>query len=483
MVSVRDFRPISRFEWELPQSFRSDMRVPVRIFASQELLETALKDKAIEQAMNASSLPGLLGWIAVMPDVHQGYGFPIGGVAVADLETGVISPGGIGYDINCGVRLMGSHIQSEAVKNEISTLIGLIYRICPSGVGEKGGFHLSDSELDDVTIHGSEWALKKGLAEALDVERTEDQGCLKGADPRSVSPRAQERSRSQLGTLGSGNHFIEIDVVEEIFDEEAARVMNLVRGCLAVQIHSGSRGFGHQVCTDYVRSLQTAVQKYHIHIPDRELVCAPIQSDEGQAYISAMRCAANYAFVNRQLILHGVRQAFEEVFAGKVNDWHLTQVYDITHNIGKFEVHTIQGKSREVCMHRKGATRCFGPGSEGLPIDYKKIGQPVLIPGSMGTCSWVLRGTQTSMLKSFGSCAHGAGRLLSRAQAKKQVWGEDLKRELMDQGIQIKAGSMSGLAEEAPVAYKDVDEVIACVVGAGIAESIAKLRPLAVIKG
>jgi len=483
MISLKDFKMLSKYEWELPSSFRSDMRVPVRVFTSQKLLELALRDKSIEQAVNASTLPGLIGWVCVMPDVHQGYGFPIGGVAATDTQTGVISPGGIGYDINCGVRLASSHIPAEAVKEDLKTLINLIYQIVPSGVGEKGGLHLTDAEMADVCRLGSTWALNKGYALSKDVLHTEDNGCLPEADLNTVSPRARDRGRSQLGTLGSGNHFIEIGVVEEIYEHVAAQIMGLEQGCLVVQIHSGSRGFGHQICTDYVGTFQSAIHKYHIQIPDRELVCAPIQSQEGQSYLKAMRCAANYAFVNRQLMMHGVREAFEQVFPGRVDDWQLSLVYDITHNIGKIETHIIDGRKFEVCVHRKGATRSFGPGEKVLPDDYQEIGQPVLIPGSMGTSSWVLKGTHLSMQKSFGSCAHGAGRLLSRAQAKKRVFGENLKQQLLQQGIQVKAGSMSGLAEEAPEAYKDVDAVIQSVVGAGIAERVAQIKPLAVIKG
>jgi len=482
-IRLNDFKPLSEYEWELPRSFRADMRVPVRVFASSRLLEGALRDKSLEQAVNTSTLPGILGWVSVMPDVHQGYGFPIGGVAATDVETGVVSPGGIGYDINCGVRLMASLLPAEAAKDDLSGLVNLIDRLCPSGLGEKGRIRLRDAELDDVCLHGSRWALKNGYADAADVEHTEDQGCLEDADLRAAGARARERGLSQLGTLGSGNHFIEIQIVDEIFDEASAESMGLRKGCLAVQVHSGSRGFGHQICTDYVRSLQSAANKYRILLPDRELACAPISSEEGQAYLKAMRCAANYAYANRQVLAQGVRDAFEQVLAGKGGGRRLRTVYDVAHNIGKIETHEVQGKERAACVHRKGATRSFGPGTKGLPADYRKIGQPVLIPGSMGTRSWVLRGAATSMNKSFGSCAHGAGRLLSRAQAKKQDWGEDLIRELAGRGIHVKAGSLSGLAEEAPEAYKDVEAVIECVAGAGLAEKVAVLRPLAVIKG
>jgi tRNA-splicing ligase RtcB (3'-phosphate/5'-hydroxy nucleic acid ligase) len=482
-ISLNTFQKISDFEWEIPPDFRTDMRVPVRVFASQSLLEDAFKDKSIEQAVNASTLPGLLEAVMVMPDMHQGYGFPIGGVAATDLEQGVISPGGIGYDINCGVRLMASQITFEEAQHWLPDLASALNQYCPSGVGVDSELKLSKADLADACISGSRWARSKGYATAEDIDRTEDQGCLAGADPEKVSQRAMERGRSQLGTLGGGNHFIEVDLITEIFDEAAARVMGLFRGELAVQIHTGSRGFGHQICTDYVRRLQNAVTKYGITLPDKQLVCAPIPSEEGQDYLAAMRCGANYAFLNRQLLADKVRYAFERVLAGKVDTWHLQQVYDIAHNIGKFEDHLIQGKKTTVCVHRKGATRAFGPGSDGLPSEYSGIGQPVLVPGSMGTGSWVLIGTHASMLRSFGSSCHGAGRVMSRAQAKREVWGQDLLQQLEEQGIEIRAGSLPGLAEEAPKAYKDVNRVVESVVGAGIAKKVALLRPLVVIKG
>jgi tRNA-splicing ligase RtcB len=482
-ISLNAFKKISDFEWEIPRDFRFDMRVPVRVFASQSLLEDALKDKSIEQAVNASTLPGLLEAVMVMPDMHQGYGFPIGGVAATDLEQGVISPGGIGYDINCGVRLMATQITFEEAQPWLPDLASALNQYCPSGVGVDSDIKLSKAELADACIKGSRWAKSKGYATAEDIDRTEDQGCLAGADPEKVSQRAMERGRSQLGTLGGGNHFIEVDLITDIFDEAAAQVMGLFRGELAVQIHTGSRGFGHQICTDYVRRLQGAISKFGIKLPDKQLVCAPIASEEGQDYLAAMRCGANYAFLNRQILADKVRYAFERALAGKVDTWHLQQVYDIAHNIGKFEDHLIQWKKTTVCVHRKGATRAFGPGSDGLPSEYSGIGQPVLVPGSMGTGSWVLTGTQASMLRSFGSSCHGAGRVMSRAQAKRQVWGQDLLQQLEEQGIEIRAGSMPGLAEEAPQAYKDVNRVVESVVGAGIAKKVALLRPLVVIKG
>jgi tRNA-splicing ligase RtcB len=483
LMALEQFTQISPYEWEIPASFRSDMRVPVRIFASQELLVQSLDDRSLEQAVNASTLPGVLDAVMVMPDMHQGYGFPIGGVAATDLKTGVVSPGGIGYDINCGVRLMASRIPAEEIRRWLPDLANAIDHFCPSGVGVGSQKVLSDKEMEAVCIEGARWAMGKGQATADDIKHVEDQGRLEGADPGRVSARAFERGRKQLGTLGGGNHFIEVDLVEEVFDPLAAHTMGLFEKEIAVQIHTGSRAFGHQICSDYVRKLQDSVRKYNIHLPDRELVCAPIDSPEGQDYLAAMRCGANFAFLNRQLLADKVRRAFESVLAGKVRDWHLKQVYDVAHNIGKFEKHHAAGKVQLVCVHRKGATRAFGPGAEDLPDDYREIGQPVLVPGSMGTSSWVLVGTENSMARSFGSSCHGAGRVMSRSKAKRSIWGEDLFRELTQSGIEIKAGSMGGLAEEAPQAYKDVDLVVESVVGAGIARKVARLRPLVVIKG
>ncbi len=395
----------------------------------------------------------------------------------------MISPGAIGYDINCGVRLLASQIDFEAVEDHIADLAAALNAHCPSGVGKSGSIRLSDKELEQVCIDGSQWAKKNGYATEMDLRRTEEGGKLMDADPKKVSKRAKERGRPQLGTLGAGNHFIEVDIVEQVFDQDAADVMGLHEGMLAVQIHCGSRGFGHQVCTDYVHSFQDVVKRYKIQLPDRELVCAPLDSPEGQSYLAAMRSAANYAFANRQVLAYHARQAFEEVLAGKVKNWHLSQVYDIAHNMGKIETHTIDGVEMKVCVHRKGATRAFGPGSAELPDEYQSLGQPVLVPGSMGTASWVLTGTDYSMAHTFGSCCHGAGRVMSRSQAKKSVRGETLLKDLRQSGIAVQAGSMAGLAEEAPQAYKDVDQVVQTVVGAQIAKKVARMRPLAVIKG
>jgi tRNA-splicing ligase RtcB len=384
---------------------------------------------------------------------------------------------------NCGVRLLGTNIEREEITRHLEHLMSVLYHNCPSGVGKKGHLRLSEKELNDLVVNGSRWALKKGYARKQDVERTEEGGQLAGADPSQVSPRARQRGRPQVGTLGAGNHFIEVDVIEEIYDPEAADVMGLRQGNIAVQIHCGSRGFGHQVCDEYVKKLQPAVQKYGLKLPDRQLVCAPFDSPEGRAYFGAMACATNYAFANRQVLVHYVRLSFEEALAGKVDDWDLFQVYDVAHNIAKVEVHEVEGKKKRLCVHRKGATRAFGPGFEGLPREYQDIGQPVLVPGSMGTRSFVLVGTQESMEQTFGSTCHGAGRTMSRSQAKRKIHGGRLKDRLRGEGIVVRAGSLKGLAEEAPAAYKDVDSVVEVVHNAGIARKVARLRPLAVIKG
>lgn len=483
MIRKQDFQKINDVLWEIPKGFREGMRVPVRIFADDRILEAALGDRSLEQAVNASTLPGLVSHVVVMPDVHQGYGFPIGGVAATRLPDGVISPGGIGYDINCGVRLLASRISANEAEPWLGDLASALYAHCPSGVGVKGSVRLSAKQLDKVCRDGSEWTLKNGFARPEDVVHTEESGRIEAADPAYVSDRAKQRGRPQLGTLGAGNHFIEVDLIEQVFHPQAAQAMGLQEGNLALQIHCGSRGFGHQICSDYVRELQGAVRRYNIDLPDRELVCAPLNSPEGKRYYAAMSCAANYAFANRQVLVHHARKAFEEVLAGKVKDWDIHQVYDIAHNMGKIEDHTIDGKKVTVCVHRKGATRAFGPGFEGLPDEYRALGQPVLVPGSMGTASWVLLGTEKSMALAFGSSCHGAGRTMSRKKAKRTVRGDQLLVKLENRGIHVRAGSMPGLAEEAPQAYKDVDAVVDVVSRAGIAEKVARLRPLAVIKG
>ncbi len=483
MVDTRDFKKIGDFLYEIPASHRPDMRVPARFYADDRLLEGITGDRSLEQLVNTATLPGVVRYVLAMPDIHQGYGFPIGGVVATELPDGVISPGGVGYDINCGVRLLASPLEADAVRPHLDQLATVLYANCPSGVGQGGPVKLKPGELDAVMENGARWALKRGFATEADLERTEEGGCLAGADAGKVSPRARERGRGQVGTLGAGNHFIEVDVVDRVQDEFAARRLGLFPGQVVVQIHCGSRGLGHQVCTDYVNLFQKAVRQYGLTLPDRELVCAPVGSPEGRDYLAAMKAAANYAFANRQVLASHIRRSFEQVLAGRVKNHHLFQVYDIAHNMAKIESHTVGGRRLTLCVHRKGATRAFGPGSEVLPAVYRDIGQPVLVPGSMGTSSWVLVGTEGAMDQSFGSTCHGAGRTMSRHQAKRSVHGAGLREELEARGIQVRAGSLSGLAEEAPGAYKDVDRVVEVVHGAGIARRVARLTPLAVIKG
>lgn len=483
MIRLQDLKRLDTYVWEISRSFREDMRVPARIYASKNLLEDTLGDRSVEQLINATTLPGIVGYAVAMPDMHQGYGFPVGGVAATQLPDGVISPGSIGYDINCGVRLLATLLHHDEVQPYLDRLATTLYQRCPSGLGQGGHFRLGENELCDLLARGAEWCLDQDLATSEDLLHTEASGRLRGADPAKVSKRALERGRDQVGTLGSGNHFLEVDLVSEIYDEEAAAAYRLFAGQVTVLIHCGSRGLGHQICTDYVRAFQQVMQRYHIHLPDRELVCAPLSSEEGQQYLAAMQAAANFAFANRQVLTALVRESFDTVFAATGLPSTIHQVYDVAHNIGKIEWHVIDGERMQVCVHRKGATRAFPPEHAELPADYKAVGQPVLVPGSMGTASYVLAGTEGAMRQTFGSTCHGAGRTLSRTAAKKQVRGDVLMRELTSAGIQIRAGSMRGLAEEAPIAYKPIEEVIEVVVGAGIARAVARLEPLAVIKG
>jgi tRNA-splicing ligase RtcB len=484
MVNKADLVRISEYVWEVPTSYRSDMKVPARIYASEKLLELVFRDRSMEQLINTAAMPGVVKRVLVMPDAHQGYGPPIGGVVPTRYPDGVISPGAVGYDINCGVRLMVSELMAKEVKGEIDDLISSLFRNIPSGVGKGGGARkVPPHEMDDVLVKGAAWAVKAGYGRPEDLERLEEGGAMDGAQPSAVSPRAKQRGGPQLGTLGSGNHFIEIQEVEEIYDEEVAEVFGLFEGQLAVEIHSGSRGLGHQVCSDYVKSLQRAVQRYNIQLPDRQLVCAPLNSPEGERYFGAMVGAANYAWANRQCMAHLARRSFEEVLAGKVRNFDLHTVYDVAHNIAKIEEHVVDGKKMRLCVHRKGATRAFGPGHPAVSPVYRQVGQPVLVPGDMGTASYVLVGTADAMEETFGTSCHGAGRVMSRTAAKRKIHGGTLRRELEAQGIRVRAGSMPGLAEEAPDAYKDIHAVIEVVHGAGLARKVAKLRPLAVMKG
>jgi tRNA-splicing ligase RtcB len=483
MVQIHDFKQLDRHLFEVPVTFRKDMRVPARIYADEELLKGIITDNSLQQLINTATLPGIVKYALAMPDIHQGYGFPIGGVVATELPHGIISPGGVGYDINCGVRLLATHLDLEEVRPYLDELATILHTNCPSGVGKGGNIKLKAGELDQIMSQGTKWAVKKGYGTEADLERTEENGCLAGADPAKVSQRAKDRGKGQVGTLGAGNHFIELDVVQAVFNETAAQRIGLWEGQIAVQIHCGSRGLGHQVCGDYVKRFQKSIQRYGLNLPDRELVCAPLSSAEGQDYHAAMKAAANYAFVNRQVLTFHIRNSFEQVLAGNVSNHHVFQIYDIAHNMAKVERHRIDGEEVQLCVHRKGATRAFGPGSPELPPVYRDIGQPVLVPGSMGTASWVLVGTERSMSQTFGSTCHGAGRTMSRKKAKKTIHGATLREELEGRGIHVRAGSMSGLAEEAPSAYKDVDRVVEVVHSAGIAKRVAQLKPVAVIKG
>ncbi len=483
MVHKNDFERINDYVWELPQTFDGRMRVPARIYGNAEIFDMAFRDKSVEQLINVAMLPGIVKYAMAMPDMHQGYGFPIGGVAAFRYDEGIISPGGVGYDINCGVRMLASQIDYEDIAPYLKDLTTTIFNNCPSGVGGKGAVQLSDKDLDAVLEQGSEWALAKGYAKRDDLDRTESYGRIAGAQAGAVDARAKERGRPQMGSLGAGNHFLEIDVVDEIYDPEAAETFGLVRGRVVVQIHCGSRGLGHEVCGQYIRVLQDAPRRYGIDIPDRELVAAPVESREGRDYLAAMAAAANYAFANRQVLAHFVRRSFEQVLAGKVRDWNLHQVYDVAHNIAKIEEHQVGKHKMKVVVHRKGATRAFPPHHPDLPKVYRETGQPVLVPGSMGTTSYVLVGTETAMEETFGSTCHGAGRMMSRNAALKQMRGEQVRSELNQQGIVVRTDSLKGLAEEAPYAYKDVSIVVDSVVGAGIARQVARVRPVAVIKG
>jgi tRNA-splicing ligase RtcB len=467
--SQKDLIKISDYIWEVPKSFREDMRVPARIFASEKLLDEILSDNSINQLINVSTLPGIQKYALSMPDIHEGYGFPVGGVAGFDFDKGIISPGGIGYDINCGVRLLESNLTYDEIKAYLAELTKELYREIPSGVGRGGRLKLNNQELDRILEGGARRIIEMGYGDEKDLEHIESNGKLNEANADYVSKTAQERGRDQLGTIGAGNHFVEIDKVEKIFDKEIAEKFGLFENQICVLIHTGSRGLGHQVATDYIRKMLSVLSKYEIELPDRELACAPFLSPEGQEYFSAMSSAANFAWANRELITWEVRKAWQNVL-GKKSAKELEILYDVAHNIAKIEEYEIDGKMKKLIVHRKGATRAFP-------------NQPVLIPGSMGTASYVLVGQQKSLEYSFGSTCHGAGRKMSRAKAKKTIRGSELKKELENRGIAIEAGSMSGLAEEAPEAYKDVNEVVEIVHQIGIAQKLAKLKPIGVIKG
>jgi tRNA-splicing ligase RtcB len=461
--------------WEIPASARSDMRVPARIFADEEILDEVAGDLSLEQLQNVATLPGVVDAAIAMPDIHQGYGFPVGGVAATELPDGVVSPGGVGYDINCGVRLLALPVEENDLGDRREALVHEISRSVPAGAGKGGVLRLRDAELDGVLREGPR-ALPNVRQE--DIERTESEGRLEGADPAAVSERAHVRGRDQLGTMGSGNHFVELQVVDEVVDPAAAQVFGLREGQLTVLIHSGSRGLGHQVCTDFVNLMDSRLPSYRIHLPDRQLACAPASSAEGRQYLGAMAAAANFAWANRQAIGDGVRRAVAAVL-GKDTAKGTRQVYDVAHNVAKVEVHG----GRRLCVHRKGATRAFPAGSAEIPLAYRGVGQPVFIPGSMGTASYALVGEQGSLERSFGTTCHGAGRRLSRTAARKRIGGGELRRELEARGIVVRCPSPNGLAEEAPFAYKDVDRVVRVVERAGLARRVARLVPIGVVKG
>jgi tRNA-splicing ligase RtcB len=466
---------------EIPRQRR--MRVPARIYATEGLFEGIVRDQAIQQVINVAELPGIVGYSLAMPDIHWGYGFPIGGVAAFDLETGVISPGGVGYDINCGVRLLASRLKKRDVSGHMESIAAAMYRNVPTGVGKGGKLVLKTHELRQVLARGAKWAVKKGYGRKQDLDHVEEGGRIDGAEPELVSERAVERGRKQLGTLGSGNHFAEVGYVDKVFDGKLAARLGLAEGTVTVIIHTGSRGCGHQVCTDTLKDMQRAVKRYGIELPDRQLAAAPLNSPEGRAYLGAMRAAINFAFANRQVITHWIREAFREALGVKDGEVGLRVVYEVAHNIAKVEEHEFEGRRVKVCVHRKGATRAFGPGHPDVPSDYRDIGQPVLIPGDMGRYSFVLVGTEGAMRETWGSTCHGAGRQMSRRQAKREAKGRELRQEMTDRGVVVRAASYGTIAEEMPEAYKDVAEVVRAVERAGISKIVARLRPLGVIKG
>ncbi|MFM1849017.1 MAG: hypothetical protein RL417_2491 [Pseudomonadota bacterium] len=477
-VTRADLIEMSPYLFEVPASFRADMRAPARFYTRADLIEAILSDTSVDQLVNVATLPGIDPYALAMPDMHQGYGFPIGGVAPIRSSDGVISPGGVGYDINCGVRLLLSPFTRADIADRLEGLATQLSRDIPSGVGRGGEFVLSDDEMDRVLNTGCRWALEKGYAEPEDLEFIEEHGSYHHADAGAVSDHAKKRGRDQLGTIGSGNHFVEIQEVEEIIDAPTADVFGLFKGQITVMIHTGSRGLGHQTCTDYVQVMNEVLPKYGIELPDRELSCAPFMSPEGQRYFQAMAAAANFAWTNRQVITYAARSAFKRCL--KIDDSeNLKLLYDVSHNIAKLETHGV----KDYIVHRKGATRAFGPGREEIPKRYREVGQPVIIPGSMGTCSYVLRGTKLGMHASFGSSCHGAGRQLSRMRARKTIDYNQLRRELAAKGVIIRSASAKGLLEEAPVAYKDVNAVVDVVSHGELAKPVAKLKPVAVIKG
>jgi len=476
---------IDKYLWRIPQKYKPGMRVPGLVIADEELLEKMKTDRTLEQCVNVAHLPGIYKYAITLPDGHEGYGFPIGGVAATDYDEGVISPGGVGYDINCGVRLIITNMTEADVRPKLAELTSAIFSNVPCGLGSRRkDFRVTVHELERLMTEGVQWVIDQGLGWSEDAEHCEEKGCMENANPDKVSATAKNRGLTQVGTLGSGNHFLEIQKVDKIYDPKVAKVFGIEQeGQVTVMIHCGSRGFGHQICSDYLRIMERAVHKYKIALPDRELACAPGNSKEAEDYFQAMACAVNYAFSNRQAIMHWVRESFEKVFRRPAEEMGLKLVYDVAHNIAKIETHNIEGQTRKVWVHRKGATRAFPPGKMEVPADYRAVGQPVLIPGSMGTSSWLLVGTPKAMELTFGSTAHGAGRMMSRAAAKRRFYGGDVKRALEKRGIVVRSASQVVLAEEADPAYKNVDRVAEVSHKVGIATKVARMIPLAVVKG
>ncbi len=481
-MPVEGLRRIDENRLEVPRDYKPGMRTNGIIFVDEEL-EKELEKGSVDQVANVATLPGIVGSSLAMPDVHTGYGFAIGGVAAFDIEEGVISPGGVGYDINCGVRLLRSNLTKEEVLPKIKELVNALYNEIPTGVGSKGKIKLSPDDEKELLRKGAKWAVENGFGEPSDLEKIESGGSIEGADPSVISEKAYERGRAQQGTLGSGNHFLEVQYVDEIYNEKIASELGLFKGQITVMIHTGSRGFGHQVCTDFLEVMEKAARKYGIELPDKELACAPFKSPEAQEYLAAMRAAANYAWANRQCLMHWTKECFLKVFNITPRELGLTLIYDVAHNIAKIEEHTVHGKKRKLIVHRKGATRAFPPGHPELPEIYRNIGQPVIIPGDMGRYSYLLIGTEKAMEETFGSTCHGAGRLLSRHQAIKLAKGRSISREMEDKGIIVRSAGRETLAEEMSEAYKDVSNVVEVVHRAGISRKVARLHPIGVIKG
>ena len=479
-IEKSQLRQIDAYRWLVPRATKPGMHTDALIYADEHLLEQILKDLSIEQAMNVAFLPGIVGRSLAMPDMHQGYGFPIGGVAATELPKGVISPGGVGFDINCGVRLLASTLTRDEVTPKLRELVNQLFRDVPSGTGSEGFVQCGWHELNDVLERGAAWVVERGYGEADDVEFCEESGCMDGADASKVSDRAKQRGRTQIGTLGSGNHFLEVQYVQKIFEPAIAERFGLAEGQVVVLIHCGSRGLGHQVCTDYLKVMNEAMRRYDISLPDRQLACVPANSPEGKDYLAAMAAAANFAWANRQAITHFARHSFAKIFGSGAR---LRVVYDVAHNIAKRELHRLGPGQQEVLVHRKGATRSFPAGSPFIPQAYQEAGQPVLIPGSMGTASYVLVGTERAMEETFGTVCHGAGRALSRTAAKKGRDARTETKKLEEQGIILRAETRDGILEEVPEAYKDIDAVVDVVHNAGLARKVARLRPIGVIKG